>query len=79
MKQLIIAERFFLAVHVISTLFGLAGLLIVLPNPQIIANLPSFGQAAFGWCNCGWSLRLPYSRMVGDSNIYDPGCILILG
>ncbi|MEA5496961.1 carotenoid biosynthesis protein [Limnoraphis robusta Tam1] len=53
MKQLIIAERFFLTIHVISTLFGLAGLLIVLPNPQIIANLPAFGQTVFGWSMAG--------------------------
>ncbi|WP_413166840.1 gamma-carotene 1'-hydroxylase CruF [Capilliphycus salinus ALCB114379] len=53
MKQLVIAERIFLAVHVISTLFGLAGLLIILPNPQIIANLPPIGQTAFGWSMAG--------------------------
>ena len=53
MKQLVIAERFFLAVHIISTLFGLAGLLIILPNPQIIASLPPFGQTVFGWSMAG--------------------------
>ncbi|NJK38198.1 MAG: carotenoid biosynthesis protein [Oscillatoriales cyanobacterium RM2_1_1] len=47
MKPLALAERIFLASHVISTLFGLAGLLIVLPNPQIIMSLPPIGQTAF--------------------------------
>jgi putative membrane protein len=49
MKQLVIAERICLTAHVVSTLFGLAGLLIVLPNPEIIANLPSFGQTLLQW------------------------------
>lgn len=31
-----------------SLLFGLAGLLLVLPNPRFIAALPPFGQQAFG-------------------------------
>lgn len=53
MKQLVLAERIILAIHVISTLFGLAGLLIVIPNPQIIASLPPIGQTAFGWSMAG--------------------------
>ena len=53
MKQLMIAERVCLVAHVVSTLFGLAGLLIVLPNPEIIMNLPPIGQTAFGWSMAG--------------------------
>ena len=49
MKLLPIAERCFLFAHVVSTLFGLAGLLLVLPHPEFIAGLSPFGQAAFGW------------------------------
>jgi len=49
MKLLSIAERCFLIAHVVSTLFGLAGLLLVLPHPEFIAGLSPFGQAAFGW------------------------------
>lgn len=49
MKQLVIAERICLTAHVVSTLFGLAGLLIVVPNPEIIAHLPPFGQTLFQW------------------------------
>lgn len=47
MKQLMIAERVCLSVHIISTLFGLAGLLVVLPNPELVLNLPPVGQTAF--------------------------------
>ncbi|HEY9910222.1 MAG TPA: carotenoid biosynthesis protein [Thermosynechococcaceae cyanobacterium] len=48
MKQLITVERFCLVGHVSSLVFGLAGLLLVLPNPSFIAALPPIGQAAFG-------------------------------
>jgi len=47
MKQLVIAERFCLTVHIIATLFGLAGLLVVLPNPELVLSLPPVGQTAF--------------------------------
>lgn len=53
MKPLAIAEQFCLVAHVMSTVFGLAGLLIVLPNPQIIASLPPIGQTAFQWSMAG--------------------------
>jgi putative membrane protein len=33
--------------------FGLAGLLLVLPNPSFIASLPEFGQLAFRWSMVG--------------------------
>lgn len=49
MKQLINLERFTLIGHIVSLAFGLAGLLIVLPNPEIIASLSTFGQTAFEW------------------------------
>ncbi len=53
MKQLVIAERICLATHIASMLFGLAGILIVLPNPDIIACLPPLGQTAFQWSMAG--------------------------
>jgi uncharacterized membrane protein len=49
MTNLAIAERASLIGHIISLTFGLAGLLLVLPNPEIIAALPAIGQAAFGY------------------------------
>ena len=48
MKQLVVIERVCVIGHVLSLVFGLAGLLLVLPNPQFIAQLPSFGQQLFG-------------------------------
>lgn len=53
MKQLAIAERFCLAGHVLALVFGLAGLLLVLPNPRFIMALPSFGQTLFGLSMAG--------------------------
>ncbi len=53
MKQLVIAERICLTAHVVSTLFGLAGLLLVLPNPELVANLPPIGMNIFTWSMAG--------------------------
>lgn len=53
MKALEIAQRIFFSVHVASLIFGLAGLLIVLPNTAFIAALPEFGQQAFQWSMAG--------------------------
>jgi len=47
MKQLAIVERSLLIGHILSMAFGLAGLLIVLPNAELIANLPEIGQTVF--------------------------------
>lgn len=51
--RLVSAERFCLIGHALSLLFGLAGLLLVLPNPHFIAALPPFGQQLFGWSMSG--------------------------
>ena len=53
MKRLVAAERVCLVGHGFALLFGLAGLLIVLPNPVLIANLPEFVQTLFGWSMLG--------------------------
>ncbi|GAB4380139.1 MAG: carotenoid biosynthesis protein [Elainellaceae cyanobacterium] len=53
MKQLVAIERFCLIGHILSLIFGLAGLLMVLPNPKFIAALPTAGQALFGWSMAG--------------------------
>lgn len=53
MKQLVAIERFCLIGHILSLIFGLAGLLMVLPNPNFIAALPTAGQALFGWSMAG--------------------------
>ncbi len=46
-------EGYFLISHVVAMIFGLAGLLLVLPHPQFIANLPRIGQSAFTWSMMG--------------------------
>jgi putative membrane protein len=53
MRQLVTVERFCLGGHVVSLVFGLAGLLLVLPNPGFISALPAFGQTLFGWSMAG--------------------------
>lgn len=47
MKRLVLFQWFFLIAHIVSMVFGLAGLILVLPHPEFIATLPSFGQALF--------------------------------
>ncbi|HEY9820325.1 MAG TPA: carotenoid biosynthesis protein [Candidatus Sericytochromatia bacterium] len=53
MKQLVNVERFLLIGHIFSMAFGLAGLLIVLPHPELIAGLSAFGQTVFEWSMSG--------------------------
>ncbi|UBF28873.1 carotenoid biosynthesis protein [Kovacikia minuta CCNUW1] len=53
MKVLVAVERICLTGHIISLVFGLAGLLLVLPNPAFIAALPPIGQTLFGWSMTG--------------------------
>jgi len=45
MKRLVIIERFCLAGHILSKVFGLAGLLLVVPHAEMILNLAA-GQTA---------------------------------
>ncbi len=53
MKKLAIAETICLVAHIASMAFGLAGLLVVLPNPELIINLPPVGQNFFQWSMAG--------------------------
>ncbi len=46
-------ERTFVIGHILSMAFGLAGLLLVLPNPDFIASLPPIGKTAFAWSMAG--------------------------
>ena len=46
-------ERLLLWAHIAAMGFGLAGLLLVLPHPEFIANLPDVGQVAFRWSMAG--------------------------
>jgi putative membrane protein len=53
MKQLVIAERFCLIGHILSKVFGLAGLLLVIPHADVILNLAAAGQTVFQWSMAG--------------------------
>ncbi len=53
MQAMVVVERFCLAGHVLALAFGLAGLILVLPNSELIGSLPPFGQTLFGWSMMG--------------------------
>lgn len=55
MKQLFSAERYFLIGHILAMAFGLAGIILVLPNPDFLSLLSRFewGQTIFGWSMAG--------------------------
>lgn len=53
MRQLVIAERVSLIGHIVSTVFGLVGILLVVPNAQVIFNLSEVGQTAMQWSMAG--------------------------
>ncbi len=53
MKQLVIAERVCLIGHIVSMVFGLVGILLVVPHAEIILNLAEVGQTAMQWSMAG--------------------------
>ncbi|WP_295618172.1 gamma-carotene 1'-hydroxylase CruF [Chamaesiphon sp. GL140_3_metabinner_50] len=53
MEKFMRIEQTFLIGHILSMAFGLAGLLVVLPNPDFIAALPEIGKTAFAWSMAG--------------------------
>ena len=55
MKQLHSAERSLLIGHILSMFFGLAGIILVLPNSEFQAELVKFkwGATIFGWSMAG--------------------------
>ncbi|MGB8701373.1 MAG: carotenoid biosynthesis protein, partial [Thermosynechococcaceae cyanobacterium] len=47
MKRLVVLQRICLVLHSLAMVFGLAGLVLVLPHPRFILTLPSLGQQLF--------------------------------
>ena len=55
MKQLHSAEGFWLIGHILAMFFGLAGIILVLPNSEFQAQLAQFewGATIFSWSMAG--------------------------
>jgi uncharacterized membrane protein len=53
MQRLIFFQWFCLIAHIAAMMFGLAGLILVLPHPEFIVSLPSFGQQLFQFSMAG--------------------------
>jgi uncharacterized membrane protein len=53
MRQLVIVERVCLIGHIVSMVFGLVGILIVIPNAESIVSLSEFGQNVMQWSMAG--------------------------
>jgi uncharacterized membrane protein len=52
MDQLVRVERYCLVGHLVAMAFGLAGLLVVMPHPELLNLLPA-GQMMFRWSMAG--------------------------
>lgn len=46
-------QNWMLGGHILMLVFGLAGILLVLPNPDFILNLSEIGKKAFAWSMAG--------------------------
>ncbi|AUT04167.1 hypothetical protein CLI64_01120 [Nostoc sp. CENA543] len=53
MKQLVVFERVCLIGHIVSMVFGLVGILLVIPNAEVILHLSEIGQTAMQWSMAG--------------------------
>ncbi|MBD2440185.1 gamma-carotene 1'-hydroxylase CruF [Nostoc sp. FACHB-110] len=53
MKQLVVAERVCLIGHIVSMVFGLVGILLVVPNAEVVFHLSEIGQTAMQWSMAG--------------------------
>ena len=53
MGQLVIVERLCLIGHIVSMVFGLVGILIVIPNAELIVSLSEVGQSVMQWSMAG--------------------------
>ena len=55
MKRVSSTENYLLLSHILAMAFGLAGIILVLPNPNFLAKLGEFewGMTVFGWSMAG--------------------------
>lgn len=69
MRQLVIFERVCLIGHIVSMVFGLVGILVVIPNAELIfeevLNLSEVGQTAMQWSMAGGGVAYMILGAVG--------------
>ncbi|MGC8453467.1 MAG: gamma-carotene 1'-hydroxylase CruF [Cylindrospermopsis raciborskii] len=69
MRQLVIFERVCLIGHIVSMVFGLVGILLVIPNAELIfeevLNLSEVGQTAMQWSMAGGGVAYMILGAVG--------------
>ncbi|TAF05009.1 MAG: carotenoid biosynthesis protein [Nostocales cyanobacterium] len=65
MKQLFIIERVCLIGHIVSMLFGLVGILLVIPNAEVIFSLSEVGQTVMQWSMAGGGVAYMILGAVG--------------
>ncbi|MEA5578824.1 gamma-carotene 1'-hydroxylase CruF [Anabaena sp. UHCC 0451] len=53
MRKLFIIERVCLIGHIVSMVFGLVGILLVIPNAEVIFSLSEIGQTVMQWSMAG--------------------------
>ena len=53
MRQLVIVERISLIGHIVSMVFGLLGILIVIPNAELLVSLSAAGETVMQWSMAG--------------------------
>ncbi|MEO3703804.1 gamma-carotene 1'-hydroxylase CruF [Trichormus azollae] len=65
MKQLVIVERVCLIGHIVSMVFGLVGILLVIPNAELILSLSEVGQTVMQWSMAGGGVAYMILGAVG--------------
>ncbi|MBD2691525.1 gamma-carotene 1'-hydroxylase CruF [Anabaena catenula] len=65
MRKLAIVERVCLIGHIVSMVFGLVGILLVVPNAEVILNLSEVGQTVMQWSMAGGGVAYMILGAVG--------------
>ncbi|MFM7372273.1 MAG: carotenoid biosynthesis protein, partial [Sphaerospermopsis kisseleviana] len=65
MRQLVIVERVCLIGHIVSMVFGLVGILLVIPNAEVILSLSEVGQTVMQWSMAGGGVAYMILGAVG--------------
>jgi uncharacterized membrane protein len=65
MRKLVIVERVCLIGHIVSMVFGLVGILLVIPNAEVILRLSEVGQTVMQWSMAGGGVAYMILGAVG--------------